>query len=221
MSSSPGTAVTPGLILTFDDGPLDDKGTDVALKTTLDVLGASGITGTFYVLGEEVKQAPALARLIIERGHSLQSHSFSHVELPKLPEAKIRESLQKAQDIIFEITGVRPHRLRPPYGAGWFAPRSEVLFKVAAELGLKLTAWDVDTNDWRAPRGLLDSKKFSPARHDWEALSLKHGRPLDILMHVRQATAKDLQTFILGLQKDGWEFRMYEDTPKPPSSAVA
>lgn len=221
MSSSPGTAATPGLILTFDDGPLDDKGKDVALKTTLDVLGASGIKATFYVLGEEVEKAPALARLIVERGHSLQSHSFSHVELPKLPEAKIRESLRKTQDVISQIVGVRPHRLRPPYGAGWLGPKSEVLIKVAAELGLKLTAWDVDTNDWRAPRGLLDSKKFSPAHKDWKALSIKRGQPLDILMHVNQDTARDLQTFILGLQKDGWEFRMYEDTPKPPSTAMA
>lgn len=221
MSTSPGTAATPGLVLTFDDGPIDDKGKDVALKTTLDVLGASGIQGTFYVLGEEVEKAPALVRLIAERGHSLQSHAFSHVQLPKLSEAKIRESLQRTQDVIFQIAGVRPNRLRPPYGAGWVGSKNEVLIKVAAELGLKLTGWDVDTNDWKAPRGLLDSKKFSPAPKDWKALSLKRSRPLDILMHVNQDTARDLQAFILGLQKEGWEFRTYEDAPKPPSSAVA
>lgn len=221
MSSSPGSAAAPGLILTFDDGPLDDKGKDVALKTLLDVLGASGITGTFYALGEEVKKAPTLARLIVDRGHSLQSHAFSHVELPKLSEEKMRESLQKTQDVIFQITGVRPHRLRPPYGAGWVGLKSEVLIKVAAELGLKLTGWDVDTNDWKAPRGLLDSKKFYPARQDWKPFSLKRARPLDVLMHVNQDTARDLQAFILGLRKEGWEFRVYEDTPKPPSSAVA
>jgi peptidoglycan/xylan/chitin deacetylase (PgdA/CDA1 family) len=73
---------------------------------------------------------------------------------------------------------VRPNRLRPPYGAGWVGSKNEVLIKVAAELGLKLTGWDVDTNDWKAPRGLLDSK-------------------------------------------EGWEFRTYEDAPKPPSTAVA
>lgn len=221
MSPPPSPAATPGLILTFDDGPIDDKGKDVALKTTLDILAASGIKGTFYALGEEVEKAPALARLIVERGHSLQSHSFSHVELPKLSEAKIRESLQRTQDVVFQATGVRPNRLRPPYGAGWVGPKSEVLIKVTAELGLKLTGWDVDTNDWKAPRGLLDSKKFEPARQDWKALSLRRARPLDILMHVNQDTAKDLQTFILGLQKEGWEFRTYEDAPKPPSTAVA
>jgi peptidoglycan/xylan/chitin deacetylase (PgdA/CDA1 family) len=97
MSTPPSPPAAPGLILTFDDGPIDDKGKDVALKTTLDVLGASGVGGTFYVLGEEVAKAPALAKLIVERGHSLQSHAFSHVELPKLPEAKIRESRRPAR----------------------------------------------------------------------------------------------------------------------------
>ena len=199
MSAPAGTASPPSAILTFDDGPIDDKGKDVALKTTLDALDAAGIKGVFYVLGEEVEKAPALAKLIAQRGHIFQSHSWSHVELPKLPEAKLRESLRKTQDIIFQIAGMRPNRLRPPYGAGWVGTKSELLIKVAEELGLKLTGWDVDTNDWKAPRGLLDAKKMSPPRPDWKAICAKRGRPLDILMHVNQDTAKDLQTFILGL----------------------
>jgi peptidoglycan/xylan/chitin deacetylase (PgdA/CDA1 family) len=221
MSAPTGTASPPRAILTFDDGPIDDKGKDVALKSTLDALAASGIKGVFYVLGEEVQKAPELARLIAKGGHSIQSHSWSHDQLPKLGEAKLRESLQKTQDIVFQITGVRPNRLRPPYGAGWVGPKSEVLIKVAGELGLKLTAWDVDTNDWKAPRGLLDVKKMSPPRQDWKALSTRRGKPLDILMHVNQDTARDLQTFILGLKKEGWEFTVYEDTPKPSPAAVA
>jgi peptidoglycan/xylan/chitin deacetylase (PgdA/CDA1 family) len=221
MSAPTGTVSSPSVILTFDDGPIDDRGKDVALKTTLDVLGASGIKGVFYVLGEEVQKAPELARLIAKAGHSLQSHSYSHDQLPKLPEAKLRESLQKTNDLIFQVSGVRPNRLRPPYGAGWVGPKSELLIKIAGELGLKLTAWDVDTNDWKPPRGLLDSKKFSPPRQDWKALSLKRGKPLDILMHVNQDTAKDLQAFILGLQKEGWQFKLYDDTPKPPPASVA
>jgi peptidoglycan-N-acetylglucosamine deacetylase len=214
-------STAPGAILTFDDGPIDDKGKDVGLKTTLDILDANRITGVFFVLGEEVQKQPALARLIAERGHILQSHAWSHVQLPKVPEQKLRQELQKTQDIIFQAAGVRPNRLRPPFGAGWVGTKSPMLQKVATELGLQLTGWDVDTNDWKAPRGLLADQKFYPARKAWKDLSLKRGRAVDLLMHVNQDTAKDLKAFIHGLQADGWEFRTYGDAPQKPSVSVA
>jgi peptidoglycan/xylan/chitin deacetylase (PgdA/CDA1 family) len=212
---------TPGAILTFDDGPIDDKGKDLALKTILDILDANHIQGTFYLLGEEVRKQPALARLIAERGHFLQSHAWSHVQLPKLTEPQLRESLEKTQDIIFQAAGVRPNRLRPPYGAGWVGPKSPMLRKVADELGLQLTGWDVDTNDWKAPRGLANTLKCEPARKTWKKLYGKWGRPLDLLMHVNQATANDLKAFIHGLQAEGWEFRTYGDGPQRPAVLVS
>ena len=212
---------TPGAILTFDDGPLDDKGRDWALKTTLDILDAHRIQGVFYVLGEEAQKQPALVRLIAERGHILQSHAWSHVALPRLPEAQLCQALQRTQDVIFQAAGVRPNRLRPPYGAGWVGPKSPMLQKVATALDLQLTGWDVDTNDWKAPRGLADTRKCYPSRRRWTGLHGKQGRPLDMLMHVSQATANDLKDFILGLQAEGWEFRTYGDEPQRPSVSVA
>lgn len=212
----------PGAVLTFDDGPIDDKGQDVALKTILDVLDANGIQGIFYVLGEEVQKQPRLVRLIAERGHILQSHAWSHVQLPKLPEAQLFQSLQRTQDLIFQTAGVRPNRLRPPYGAGFVGPKCPMLQKVATALELQLTGWDVDTNDWKAPRGLAHSEKCEPARKHWKAMHAKWGRPLDMLMHVNQATARDLKDFILGLKTEGWELRTYGDPPQQrPSVSVA
>lgn len=211
----------PGAILTFDDGPIDDKGKDLGLKATLDILDAHRITGVFYVLGEEVRNHPALARLIVERGHLIQSHAWSHVQLPRLPEHRLRQELQRTQDVIFQAAGVRPNRLRPPFGAGWVGPKSPVLQKVATELGLQLTGWDVDTQDWKAPRGLLAEQKFYPARKGWKNLCIKRSRALDLLMHVNQDTVKDLKAFIHGLRTDGWEFRTYGDAPQKPPVSVA
>lgn len=215
-------STAPCAILTFDDGPIDDKGKDLALKGILDILESFHITGVFYVLGEEVKAQPALAKLIVDRGHIIQSHAYSHVQLPKLPEAKLREDLKKTQDLIFQATGVRPNRLRPPYGAGWVGPKSPMLQKVATELNLQLTGWDVDTNDWKPPRGLMTAQeKYEPARKSWKDMSLKHGRPLDFLMHVNQDTVRDLKAFIQRLVTEGWEFRTYGDTPQKPPMSVA
>jgi peptidoglycan/xylan/chitin deacetylase (PgdA/CDA1 family) len=212
----------PCAILTFDDGPIDDKGKDLALKGALDILDANHVTGVFYVLGEEVQKQPALARLIVERGHIIQSHAYSHVQLPKLPQAKLRQDLKKTQDLIFQAAGVRPNRLRPPYGAGLVGTKSPMLQKVATELGLQLTGWDVDTNDWKPPRGLMSAQeKYEPKRKTWKDLSLKRGRALDFLMHVNQDTVRDLKAFIQRLETDGWEFRTYGDAPQKAPASVA
>lgn len=53
----------------------------------------------------------------------------------------------------------------------------------------------------------------------WNGSSAAASPPRAILTN--QDTARDLQTFILGLQKEGWEFRVYDDTPKPPAASVA
>jgi peptidoglycan/xylan/chitin deacetylase (PgdA/CDA1 family) len=190
---------TPRAILTFDDGPIDDKGKDLALKGTLDILEANQITGTFYVQGDEVEKQPALAKLIVDRGHIIQ----------------------KTQDLIFQVAGVRPNRLRPPFGAGFVGKKSPMLLKVATELGLQLTGWDVDTNDWKAPRGLLAQEKFDPPRKTLKDLSLKRGKPLDFLMHINQDTVKDLKAFIAGLKTEGWQFATYGDAPQKPPVSVA
>jgi hypothetical protein len=81
--------------------------------------------------------------------------------------------------------------------------------------------WDVDTNDWKVPRGLVDTQKCYPSRGSWKGLYARKGRPLDIFMHVNPATANDLKDFIHGLQAEGWEFRAYGDPPQRPSVAIA
>src|SRR5207237_904050 len=62
--------------LTFDDGP-DPSHT----PRVLDVLGAHGITATFFLIGERAAREPALARRIAEEGHDLGNHTWSHRSL--------------------------------------------------------------------------------------------------------------------------------------------
>jgi peptidoglycan-N-acetylglucosamine deacetylase len=79
------------VLLTFDDGP--EPAT--ALDTILNVLAGNQITGEFYVIGSEVQSNPGRARLIVNRGHTIQNHSWSHIDLAKASEAKVRQEVQK------------------------------------------------------------------------------------------------------------------------------
>ena len=55
--------------LTFDDGPDPDGTPDV-----LDALDAAGLRATFFMVGEQVKAAPTLAREVAGRGHEIALH---------------------------------------------------------------------------------------------------------------------------------------------------
>jgi len=96
--------------LTFDDGP---NGTYT--KQILDILNRYGIDATFFCIGQNVELYPDVAKLIIEEGSVLGNHSYSHDANHALSTFGERD-LEKAQDIIYTITGVSPHLYRPPHG---------------------------------------------------------------------------------------------------------
>jgi peptidoglycan/xylan/chitin deacetylase (PgdA/CDA1 family) len=187
------------LLLSFDDGPEPGQALDSILLT----LGANRIVAEFYVIGTEVKSNPGKARLIVQRGHKIQNHSWSHINLAKASEADVRKEVRQTQDAVREATGSVPTKLRPPYGAGgWPGKVDAEIAKVAAELGLKVENWDIDTMDWAAPQG-IGSQKIAQVQRQLER---SKGTRLKVLMHVQPPTARDLPGFIRQLKVWGFDF---------------
>jgi peptidoglycan/xylan/chitin deacetylase (PgdA/CDA1 family) len=141
------------------------------------------------------------ANAIVDAGHKIQNHSWSHINLQTAPESSVREQVSKTQEIIREATGVTPTKLRPPYGAGGWARRFDPeILKVAREFSLTIENWDLDTEDWKAPQG-IGAPKVALVR---EEMAKKSAHRLVVLMHVQPATARDLPQFIETLK--GWGF---------------
>lgn len=187
------------VLLTFDDGP-EPGG---ALHTILVTLAHYGIASEFYVIGSEVKRSPAEAKLIVARGHKIQNHSWSHINLATATEGEVRAQIETTQAAVKDATGVTPTKVRPPYGAGgWPKKYDPELERVAASLSLKIENWDVDTEDWKAPRG-VGERKIEGVRQQLAASK----RPrLVVLMHVQLETARDLPRFIEQLKGFGFGF---------------
>lgn len=61
--------------LTFDDGP-DEKTTPLILS----ILEKLNIKATFFLIGREIEKHPSLTKSIIEKGHIIGNHSFSHLD---------------------------------------------------------------------------------------------------------------------------------------------
>ena len=126
------------LALTFDDGP-NPRCTPVLL----DMLGKRGVKATFFMMGSRAEMEPALVRRVVEEGHLVGNHTWSHPNLARTAAGKIREELTRTSETLEQITGSQVRYFRPPFGA-----RRPVVFKIARELGLRVVTWNAMTADW-------------------------------------------------------------------------
>jgi peptidoglycan/xylan/chitin deacetylase (PgdA/CDA1 family) len=97
--------------LTFDDGP-HEAGTPAVLAE----LARTGATATFFLVGEQVRRRPALAREIVAAGHEIAVHGDRHTLLLRRRVRELADDLDRASAAIAEATGVVPALYRPPYG---------------------------------------------------------------------------------------------------------
>lgn len=129
--------------LTYDDGPHPEW-----TPKMIELLRSKNVKATFYLLGQEIKRFPDIAREIHENGFELGNHTMNHPNFnqSKWNSENITEQLQDTNDLIAEYAGVnKVLTMRPPYGN---TPKK--LEAVCKDLGLAIIAWDVDTNDWES-----------------------------------------------------------------------
>ncbi|WP_328807728.1 polysaccharide deacetylase family protein [Nonomuraea antri] len=125
--------------LTFDDGPNEQT------ARLLDILSRRDVKATFFVLGQMVAADPGgrLTRRIVEDGHELGNHSWSHPTLTGLSQEALHRELKGTGDLVEKITGVRMRLMRPPYGA-----TNDAVAEASRQQGMAQILWTVDTLDW-------------------------------------------------------------------------
>ncbi len=98
--------------LTFDDGP------SIYTEEILDILKEYDLKATFFVVGKEDEASREVLQRIVEEGHTLGMHSYSHKyrELYQSVDA-FSEDFHKLQDYLYEVTGVRSMYYRFPGGS--------------------------------------------------------------------------------------------------------
>lgn len=106
------TKPTPKTIaLTFDDGP-----TPYTLEV-LDLLQHYQAKATFFCIGKQIEQYPAIAQRILAEGHTLGNHSYSHPHsMGFLSAAKVKAEIQKCTTVMQEILQFQTPFYRPPFG---------------------------------------------------------------------------------------------------------
>ncbi len=134
------TSTGEGYALTFDDGP-HAQGTPAVLE----ILAAQDVRATFFLVGEQVRRNPAIAREIADAGHEVALHCDRHRNLLRLTPWQVRQDLARALDSIGSATGRNPRLYRPPYGV-----LNAAALLIAREHGYRTMLWSHWGRDWEA-----------------------------------------------------------------------
>ena len=130
--------------LTFDDGP------SIYTDDILDILKEYDVKATFFVVGEGKEPYEEACRRIVEEGHTLGMHSYSHVyeEIYASKEAFIWD-VNVLQDYLYQVTGVHPEIYRFPGGSSNHVSTVEMqeLKDYLSEIGIVWYDWNISSGD--------------------------------------------------------------------------
>lgn len=123
--------------LTFDDGPWP-----VYTRQILRILKENNVKASFFMVGQEVRARPDVARAVRDDGHAIGNHSWDHPSRPRNPIMQV----MRTDAIIQKELGFRPTFFRPPYGI-----MKNGMARQAMKLHDPVLLWNADSRDWNKP----------------------------------------------------------------------
>lgn len=136
------TGVKNEVALTFDDGPSEFT------PQVLDILKQYDITASFCMLGVMVDEYPDMARRVVEEGHQVCNHSYSHARSTNVgPKQGIVDEIEKTNETFKRVLDVDV--------VNWYrAPEGVFSGNVPdamADTDMMAMFWGVDSWDWQRP----------------------------------------------------------------------
>ncbi|MEH7388690.1 polysaccharide deacetylase family protein [Bacillus sp. JJ1474] len=160
------------------------------LTDMLATLKKHNVSVSFFLEGKWAQNNPELAKMIEEAGHEIGNHSYSQPNMAKIPTSKIREEIQKTNEVIMAITDKPVQWFSPPSGSF-----REDTIQIALQESLRTVLWSVDTVDLNKPS-------------EEELLNRVMGKVHNgaiILMHPTSPTERSLDQLIIQLKKQDFQ----------------
>jgi peptidoglycan/xylan/chitin deacetylase (PgdA/CDA1 family) len=179
------------LVLTFDDGPWP-----TTTPKVLDALKHECVRATFFLVGRNAAEHPAIVRRELADGHSIGHHTFSHPLLNRLSLAQAEADIERGIAADEEALGGERKPAAPFFRFPGFAS-SPALLDYAEKRGLAVFGADVWASDWLA---------MTPEQE--LALILKRidlvGRGIVLLHDTKMETARMLPAFLRAVKRRGY-----------------
>lgn len=126
------------IALTFDDGPHPRNTPKI-----LDILDKYGIKATFFLIGVNAKNYPEALKMVIDKGHEIGNHTYSHKPLKSKSKDEIYKEIMDTEREIAKSGSFSTSLIRPPCGL-----YDNTLVEIAIENDYKIVLWNIDTKDW-------------------------------------------------------------------------
>lgn len=176
------------LVLSFDDGPNNDT-----TPLLLDALKKHNVKAIFFLVGANMDNGALLNRMINE-GHILGSHSFSHAHLTTITKEELANEVAKVEDLFVKHIGDRPFFFRPPFGE-----TNVTVNNYLQQQGYINIGWNIDTLDWK------QHTPFQVFDHATNILSRRRRGGI-VLMHEYKWTTEAQSIFLPAAKDMGFEF---------------
>lgn len=130
--------------LTFDDGP------SIYTNDILDILDSYNVKATFFVVGKEETNAEEALQRIVDEGHTLGMHSYSH-KYKELYESmdSFTQDFARIRDSIYQATGVESVCYRFPGGSSNTVSKIDMhdFIEYLDSQGVEYYDWNVSSGD--------------------------------------------------------------------------
>lgn len=216
-AEKPSKQITPSktVFLTFDDGPSERT------KEILKILKEKNVKATFFVIGNASEGGKALMRQIVDEGHTIAMHTYSH-EFKKIYASveSYLDDMYKIYKLIYETTGQKPSIFR-------FAGGSNTTFNKAIrrELIAEMLRRGFYYYDWNLSTGDAAQKALTPADNCVSNVlkySAKYNSAV-VLAHdarPKTTTVQALPRIIDGLRNQGFTFDKLSNQVNPTTYSL-
>lgn len=195
--------------LTFDDGPSANT------EAILDILDQYGVKATFFVNGHTGATMEARYKAIVERGHALGIHTYTHQYSSVYANVEsFANEVESLRTYLYDVTGVDVKLFRFPGGSS-----NTIVDDINPYI-----KWILDNgysyHDWNCSNG--DAEKTKPTVQqiiDNCMVQVNQGyKNLVILMHdtkPKDTTVQALPALIEKLKENGYEIRAIDERTVP------
>lgn len=118
-----------------------------SLNILLELLARYKVKGTFFWLGPVALENPNLLQQVVNAGHEIGCHGWSHDLIYTMSPQRFREETQRASSVLADLTG-KPITV---YRAAYFSITKSSLWalEILAELGFKYDSSIFPVQNWR------------------------------------------------------------------------